>query len=165
MRTLFEDTIEKDNRDEDPRGRALSIGLWLFALFALAGSYGAYYWITHRKPPVPPPPPVSLDDDRQISDTLTRFNGFVQAGNWDEAQKMLSTEALARLEQEKKSLRESLLEERKDQPVIAAAPTESRARTPSTVRVDCAYYFPDRQPKIIPLVLVKENDRLAINSW
>src|SRR5581483_11395888 len=110
----------------------------------------------------PPPPPVSLQDVRQVSATLNKFNRFVQDGNWDEAQKLLSTEAQQRLTTEGKSLRESILGDRKDDRVVEAATTPAGSSSETTVRQECVYKFMDGQYKIIPLVVVKEGERLAI---
>jgi hypothetical protein len=165
MRTLFEDTEERANREDDEEGKRLPLYLWLLAVVVLAGAGGTYYWVTHRKPPEPPPVAVSLEDPIQRGQALSRFNSFVRAEKWSEAEGMLSTEALNRLKAEKKTLRESLLGERQNDRVMGADSTASVSVTPSTVRVDCVYTFADNQQKIVPLTLVKENDRLVINSW
>lgn len=165
MRTLFEDVTEKANRDDDKNGRGFTLALWFVALLSIGGAYGAYYWITHRKPPEPPPKALSLDDTTQVNPVINEFNGFIKAGNWDEAQKMLSREGQARLAEEKISLRESLLVERKNDSVVEAMLTEARTHTPSTMRADCAYFFGDRSTMIIPLTLVIEDGRMVINSW
>lgn len=165
MRTIFEDVNEKADRDDDKKGRGLTIALWLVALLSIGGAYGTYYWLSHRKPPVPPPAAVSLDDNTQLNTAINQFNGFIKAGNWEEAQKMISREGQARLAEEKLSLRESLLVERKNDVVVEALLTPARSRTPSTTRLDCAYLFPDRSTKIVPLTLVIEDGRLVINSW
>src|SRR5438093_8049806 len=125
MRTLFEDTEEQADREEKGEGKRLSLTLWLVALLAIAGAWGTYYWVSHRKPPQPLPVAASLDDPKQINQTLNRFNDFVKAGKWDDAQGMLSAEGLKRLGDEKKALRESLLGKRKDDKVLEALPTPS----------------------------------------
>jgi hypothetical protein len=166
MRTLFEDTDEQADREEKGEGKRLSLVLWLVALIAITGAAGAYYWVSNRKPPEPPPVAVSLDDTAQISRALNSFNDLVKTGKWDEAQGMLSAEGLKRLSDEKKTLRESLLGKHKDDQVIEASPTASTSRTPSTVRVDCVYFFANSKDQmIVPLTVVKEDDRLLINSW
>ena len=168
MRTLFEDTDERADREEQGEGRGLSLALWFVAVIALATAGGIYYWISHRKPPEPPPVAVSLDDPLQVNQALSKFNGFVKAGKWDEAQTMLSAEGLKRLSDEKKTLHESLLGKRQDEKVVEAllTPTSSFQRTPSTLRVDCVYLFDNNKPQlIVSITLVKENDRLLINSW
>ncbi|MCW5969957.1 MAG: hypothetical protein KIT57_15735 [Blastocatellales bacterium] len=165
MRTLFEDVTETANRDDDPKGGRVTLVLWLVAVLSLGGAYGAYYWVTHRKPPEPAPAALSLDDVTQTNTAVNRFNGFIKAGDWEEAQKMISREGLERLEEEKLSLRESLLVERKNDTVVEALLTPARSRTPSTVRLDCAYLFADRSTKIIPLTLVIEDERIVVNSW
>jgi hypothetical protein len=165
MRTLFEDTDERADREEAQEGRWLPLLLWLLAALLVAGAGGVYYWVAHRQGPEPLPVAVSLEDPFQRSEALNRFNGFVKAGKWDQAEQMLSAEARARLSAEKKTLRESLLAEHKDEQVVEALLTESISPTPSTVRVDCVYLFANKPQKIVPLTLVKENDRLVINSW
>jgi hypothetical protein len=167
MRTLFEDTDERADREYDQREKRLPIVLWALAVVLLAGAGVSYYVVTHRKPPELPPIAASLDDPTQINQTLNRFNEFVRMSKWDEAQAMLSTAALKRLSDEKKTLRESLLGENKDDKLAQTGLTPSQSRTPSTVRVDCVYFF-DKQgglEKIVPLTLIKENDRLVIDSW
>ena len=165
MRTLFEDTDEQADREEKGEGKQLSLTLWMVALLAIAGAWGTYYWVSHRKPPEPLPVAVSLDDSRQVNQALNRFNDFVKAAKWDEAQGMLSAEGLKRLSDEKKTLRESLLGKRQDDKVLEALPTPSTSRTPSTVRIDCVYLFADNKQLIVSLTVVKENERLVINSW
>jgi hypothetical protein len=167
MRTLFEDTDERANL-EDARERdnpRLPLYLWVMAVLFFASSWGFYYWASHRKPPEKPLAAASLEDVSQVNQAINQFNGFVSAGKWDEAQGMLSAEALQRLQQENKLLRESLLGDRKETQVAQTVITPSRSRTPSTLRVDCAYVFADNQNTIIPLTLVLENDRLLVNSW
>jgi hypothetical protein len=100
MRTLFEDTDEQADREEKGEGKQLSLTLWLVALIAIAGAWGTYYWVSHRKPPPPLPVAVSLDDARQVNQALSRFNDFVKAGKWDEAQGMLSAEGAERREED-----------------------------------------------------------------
>jgi hypothetical protein len=168
MRTVFEDTTERENLEDakaNESGKQLTIGLWIFAVLFFFGSWSVYYWAANRKPPEPPPPPVSLQDAKQVSETINKFNRFAQEGNWDEAQKMLSTEAQQWLTTEGKSLRASLLGDRENDRVMEAATTPSGSITENTVRLDCVYKFLDGQYKIIPLVVVKEGERLAINSW
>ena len=131
MRTLFEDVTEKADRDDDKKGRGFTLVLWFVALLSLGGAYGTYYYLTHRKPPVPPPAAVSLDDNSQLNTVVNQFNGFIKAGNWEEAGKMISREGQARLAEEKLSLRESLLVERKNDAVVEALLTPARTRTPS----------------------------------
>ena len=169
MRTLFEDTDEQADREDDQTGQRLRIYLMSLAALFLAVAVGAYYWVSNRRPPEPPPVAVSLDDPLQVSQTLNRFNGFVTQGNWAEAERLLSADGLKRLAEEKKTLRESLLAERlakqKDDKVVNALRTPSGSQTPSTVRIDYAYLFADNDQLIVPLTLIKENDRLVVNSW
>ncbi len=165
MRTLFEDTNERANLEDAQEKSRIALHLWLVAILAVAGAGGAYYWVSHRKPPEPPPVVVSLDDPSQINQALSRFNNSIKAGKWEEAQQMLSSEALKRLETEKQTLPESLLGKRKDDKVLEALLTPSTSRTSSTLRVDCVYIFADNTQQIIPLTLVIENGRLLVNSW
>jgi hypothetical protein len=165
MRTIFEDVDERANQ-EDPDKRRSNLALWLIAVLSLGGAYGAWYYVSNRKPPVPPPPPVSLEDDSQITRAAQAFNDLIKEDKWDEAQQMLSPEGLARLQEEKKSLRESVLDPKNQtKKVVEALPTPSRANTPSTSRIDCAYLFDDRDTQIVPLTFVIENGKLMLNSW
>jgi|GEM_PF-1243447 len=157
MRTLFEDTDERADREDDQDTRRLPVYLWTLAIIFLVGASGLYYWATHRKPPVKPPVAVSIDDPAQVTEALNRFGNFVKAGKWDEAQQMLSSEALRRLEGEKKSLRESLLGNRKDDKVVEVLSTPSGSRTQ---RVDCALSLADGEQKLIPLSIVIEDSTL-----
>lgn len=168
MRTVFEDTTERENLEDakaNERGGRFTMLLWIFAVLFFFGSWRTYHWAANRKPPEPPPPPVSLSDPKQISAVINKFNNFVKDQNWAEAEKLLSQAGKQRLADEKKPLNESLLKERKDDKVMEAAITASGGSTESTVRSDCVYYFLDKQYKIIPIVVVLENGQLAINSW
>ncbi len=121
--------------------------------------------VSHRKPPEPLPVAVSLDDAKQVNQALSRFNEFVKAGKWDDAQGLLSAEGRKRLSDEKKTLRESLLGKRQDDKVLEALPTASGSHTTSTARVDCVYLFADNKQLIVSLTVIKENERLVIDSW
>jgi hypothetical protein len=84
----------------------------------------------------------------------------------DAQQQMVSAEGLARLQQENKSLRVSLLDPKNhNKKVVEALATPSRDSTPSTARIDCAYLFEDRDTQIVPLTFVIENGKLMLNSW
>ena len=165
MRTIFDDVDERTNREDDGKEGRTAILLWLVAILAVGAAWGTYRWITHRQTAQAPPAAVSLTDDHQLNTTVNQFNGFVKAGNWEEAQKMLSSEGLKRLEDEQKTLRESLLGDKSKEEVVEAVTTPSRSHTPSTARLDCGYFFADRQTRVIPITLVIENGRLMINSW
>src|SRR5205085_7928840 len=126
MRTVFEDTTERENREDaqaNQAGKRLTLMLWIFAVLFFVGSWRTYHWAANRKPPEPPPPPVSLKDPKQISDVINKFNGFIKDQNWGEAEKMLSAAGTQRLTDEKKTLRESMLGDRKDDKVMEAAIT------------------------------------------
>jgi hypothetical protein len=165
MRTIFEDVNERTDLEDDGRESRTRTAFWLVALLSFAVAFGTYYWIKHRKAAVAPPAAVSLSDDNQLNTTVNQFTAFIKAGNWDEAQKMVSSEGMIRLRTENKSLKESLLMERSKDPVAEALLTPSRSRTPSTTRLDTAFLFATGETKIVPLVLVEENGRLVINSW
>lgn len=167
MRTIFDDIEAKSNLEEEKKGgsRSLPVILWLVALTFIVGTWGVYRWVISRPAPEPPPPPVSLEDYRQTSEAFAKFNRFVQDDNWAEAEKLLSTAALQVLADQKKTLKESVLGDRKDDRVVEAASTPSGERTSDHVQQDCVYKFADGQFKIIPLVLIMENGRLVINSW
>lgn len=168
MRTLFEDTNEREVREDDKSGRGLSITMTVLALAIVVGAFFTYRWISKVKQSRVPVM-ATLDDNRQVSQAVFRFNQAVKNGNWAEAEKMLSTEAQKRLAEEKKTLRESLLAARKGKSdkVIEALPipTEFAATTPNTKRVDCMYVFEDNEQLSVPLTFVVENNQLVVNSW
>jgi hypothetical protein len=165
MRTIFEDVNEQADIDDDGQEGRTRIKFWLGALLSFALAFGTYYWIKHRKPAAPPPPPVSLNDDNQLNTTVNQFTALIKAGNWDDATKMVSSEGMIRLRTENKTLRDSLLVERSKDVVSEALLTPSRSRTPSTARLDTAFLFANGETKIVPITLVEENGRLAVNSW
>lgn len=177
MRTIFEDTNVKaeaeESRSRGNESKATLPILWLVSLL-FVGSVGAvYFWAQSRPAVQPPAPPVSLEDARQTSDAIGKFNRSILDGNWTEAQGMLSTAAAQRLTTEQKTLPESLLGKFKDYRIVAAEMTQSIDRNnPGMVRVDCLYKFlPDPsdytkvEQKIISLMLVIDNNRLAIDNW
>ena len=168
MRTVFEDTTERENQEDavaNERGKRLTLFLWIFAVLFLFGSWRTYHWAANRKPPEPPPPPVSLSDPKQVSELINKFNGLIKDEKWDEAQQLLSAEGQKRLTDEQKTLKQSLLTDRANDKVVEAAITGGGSSTETTVRSDCVYYFADRQYKIIPIVVVMENGKLVINGW
>ncbi|HZS04117.1 MAG TPA: hypothetical protein VFD58_04710 [Blastocatellia bacterium] len=171
MRTLFEDTDENADRADDGSARGLPVITWLIALIMVGSAAGAYFWVQHLKQqkPAAAAVAVSLDDDNQVKQAISQFCQFVVNKKWDEAQKMLSGEAVARLEKEKKNLHDSLFAERfaqkKDDKLVQAFPINVAAHTTSTARSDCAFIFEDRAQEIIAITVVRENDRLVINSW
>lgn len=175
MRTLFEDTdLKADLEDQRSRGKenkGLLVVLWLIALVFLSGTWGVYQWVIKQPAPTPPPPPVSLDDPKQTTEAIGKFNRFAKEGNWAEAEKMLSTAATQRLASEQKSLHDSLLGSFKDYRLIEALTTQSVDRSePGKLRQDCNFILTDTgmtktEQKIIPLTLVIDNGRLAIDDW
>jgi hypothetical protein len=168
MRTIFEDTTERENRDDDKKDKGMPAILWVLALLFVAGAFFTYRWVANRKPPEVPVV-VSLEDTRQVSRALHNFNEAIKADKWEEAEKLLSAEAQQRLANEKKTLRESLLAARKGKSdkVIQALPVppDTTAATPSTRRVDTVYIFENNEQLVVPLTLVLENNQLLINSW
>jgi hypothetical protein len=167
MRTIFEDSdVKRRLENQTKKGNSyLDYSLWFMAFIFIAATWGVYRWSANRKAPEPPPPPISLQDPRQTSVAFGKFNGFVQESNWPEAEKLLSIAAQERLKTENKSLRDSILGNRKDDRVIEAASTPSIDRTDLYVRQDCIYKFPDGYYIIVPLTLIIENERLVIDSW
>ncbi|MGH9767786.1 MAG: hypothetical protein ACREAB_10170 [Blastocatellia bacterium] len=175
MRTIFEDTVAKAEMEEvRSRGQESKytlLVLWLVAVVFLAGTWGVYRWADTRPAIEPPPPPVSLDDPKQRTEAISKFNKFVFSGNWPEAEAMLSTTAKQRLSNEQKSLRESLLGTYKDYKIAGADRTDSiDTSVPGRVREDCLYKFTDDyytkiEQIIVPLVLVIENSKLVIDDW
>ncbi|HEY7183019.1 MAG TPA: hypothetical protein VIC84_16430 [Blastocatellia bacterium] len=180
MRTIFEDTILKAEMEEsrnrgNERRSTLPI-LWLVALLFLGSVWGVYRWADSHAAVQPPPPPVSLEDPKQRSEILAKFNHAVLDGNWSEAETLLSTGAKQRLNTEQKSLAESLLGKFKDSKVVGAEMTQSiDSSEPGKLRVDCLYKFTDAdytkvEDKILSVILVidqidKDNSRLAIDNW
>jgi len=168
MRTIFEDSEIKARQLEAQikKGSSyLDYFLWATAFVFIATTWGVYRWSAGRPAPPPPPPPLSLQDPRQTSEAFGKFNKLVQDSNWDEAAKLLSIAAQERLKTENKSLRESILGNRKDDKVIEAASTPSIDRTSTYVRQDHIYKFPDGNYIIVPLTLIIENDKLVIDKW
>ena len=168
MRTIFEDSEVKARQLEGQvkKGSSyLDYFLWALAFIFIASTWGVYRWSAGRPAPPAPPPPLSLQDPRQTSEAFGKFNKLVQDSNWDEAFKLLSIAGQERLKNENKSLRESILGNRKDEQVIEAASTPSIDRTPSYVRQDCIYKFPDGSYIIVPLTLIIENEKIVIDKW
>ncbi len=175
MRTIFEDTsVRADVEDARTRGNenkyTLPI-LWLLAIVFLTGTWAVYRWADNRPAIAPPAPPVSLEDSKQTAEAFNKFNRFVAYGNWPEAEAMLSTAAKQNLNNEQKSLRESLLGPFKDSKIVGAERTDSiDSSVPGRLRVDSLYKFTDDNytkvdQKIIPMILVNENNKLVIDSW
>ena len=166
MRTIFDDVTEREDREDPDKGSRRHWLLWLVALIFVGGAYGAWRWASTRKPPEAPPPPVSIRDDHQVNMVIQNFNNLVKEDKWDEAEKMLSREAVMELGAQNKSLHDSILGDKyKDKKVVEALTTPSRGETKTTSRVDCAFLFEDRQTLIVFLTVVNEDGRLAINSW
>ncbi len=167
MRSIFEDTEARANLEDQRKGgsNSLPVALWLLAVLFIVGTWSVHRWASEHVAPEPPPPPVSLEDTKQTSEAFGKFNKLVQDGNWAEAEKLLSVAAQEKLKRENKPLRESVLGARKDDMVIEAASTPSGEKTPVKVRQDCIYKFQDGQYIIVPLGLIMENGRLAIDSW
>jgi hypothetical protein len=168
MRTIFEDS-EVKSRQLEGQGKKnsnyLDYLLWVVAFAFIAGTWSVYRWSAGRPAPEAPKPPLSLQDPRQTSEAYGNFNKQVQASNWDEAFKLLSIAAQERLKNENKTLRESILGNRKDEVVIEAAATPSIDRNPDYVRQDCIYKFQDGTYILVPLTLIIENDKIVIDSW
>lgn len=175
MRTIFEDTTLKAEMEEarsrtDEHKSTLPI-LWLIALVFLGGVWGVYRWADSRPAVTPPLPPASLDDQKQVNETFSKFNRFIFDVKWSEAETMLSTTAKQRLGNEKKSLVESLFGKFKDHKVVGAEMIPGHDRTiPGTLSANCQYKFTDInytkiEDRIVPLTLVIENNKLVIDSW
>jgi hypothetical protein len=168
MRTLFEDTNERENREDDKANKGLPVVLWVVALIFVVGAFFTYRWVANRKPPEQPVV-ASLEDTRQVSMALHRFNEAVKAEKWDEAEKMLSSEAKQRLAGENKTLLESLLaaHKGKSRKVIQTipVPTEYAPLSGNTRRVDTVYMLENNEQLTVPLTLVVENNQLLVSSW
>ncbi len=175
MRTLFEDTdLKADLEDQQIRGKeskSMLVVLWLVALLFLGGTWSVYQWAARQPAPTPPPPPVSLDDPKQTTEAIGKFIRFAKEANWAEAEGMLSVAAKERLNVTRKSLRDSLLGNLKDLKLYEAITTSSVDRSePGKLRQDCNFFFSNEdlsrtEQKIIPLALVIDNGRLAIDDW
>ena len=172
MRTLFEDVNEKSDREDDGSTKSLPVVTWLIAVLMIVIAVGTFFWVRHRQQVAAEQQAavvVSLDDENQIKQTISKFGGFIVDGNWAEAEKMLSAEGRKRLETEKKTLRESLLGDRlakkTGEQVVQMFPVTIAGHTASTARADCAFIFADREQTVMPITLVKEDNRLVINSW
>ena len=167
MRTIFDDVEARNNLEEEKKGgnKSVPVLLWLVALIFVVATWNVYRWVISKPAPEPPPPPVSIEDIRQTSAAFAQFNRFVQDDNWIEAEKHISITASQTLDNQQKTLKQSVLGDRQNDRVVEAASTPSGERMPNYVRQDCVYKFADGQFKILPLVLVLENGRLVINSW
>lgn len=167
MKSIFDEReIKARIDDEKKRGSSsMPIVLWMVAMFFVAGVASVYLWVEKRPAIEPPPPPVTLEDTKQTSAAIGKFNKFVEDDKWDEAEKMLSTSAIQYLKDQNKSLRESILGARKDERVFEAAPTPSIERAVDSVRQDCVYKFMDGQFTIVPLTLKIENEKIVIDRW
>jgi hypothetical protein len=176
MRTIFEDTNLKAEAEEvrsrGSESKSTLPILWLVSLLFVGAVGSAYFWAQSR-PAIPPPaPPVSLEDPRQTSDALSKFNHALLDGKWPDAEAMLSTAAKQRLTTEQKGLAESLLGQFKDYKLVAAEMTQSVDRSlPGMVRVDCLYKFSNDpnlikvDQRIVSLMLAIEGDKLVIDNW
>jgi hypothetical protein len=167
MRTIFEDSEVKNRLEgQVKKGSSyLDYFLWAMAFVFIATTWGVYRWSAGRPAPPAPPPPLSLQDPRQTSEAFGKFNKLVQDANWEEATKLLSIAAQERLKAENKTLRESILGNRKDDIVLEAASTPSIDRTDTYVRQECIYKFPDGNYILVPLTLIIENEKIVIDSW
>jgi hypothetical protein len=175
MKTIFDEKEAKIRLEEEKRAgsNAMPIVLWFVAIIFVGGVVGIFRWAANRPALQPPPPPVSLTDIKQTSAAFSAFNKLVQDDKWGDAEQLLSSAALQYLRDQNKSLRESVLGDRKDQKVMEAASTPSGDRTENKVTQDFAYKFYDGQFKIISLSLVietriengEEKKKIVIDSW
>ena len=171
MRTVFEDTNETASLENPKTGQAIPVVLWLVAILFLVGAFAVYRKVSSRIVE-PPPPAVILNDVRQVNELLYKFNQLIKEGNFDQAQAMLSAEAQKKLADSQKSLRESLLAQRKgkDDKVVEAVPvTENAIVGDTSITVGVQYYFEKNETIYVPLTVVKEQigdtERLAIADW
>jgi hypothetical protein len=167
MRSIFEDSDVRTNVEDAKKAGSSSLpfALWLFAFFCVAVTFGVLRWVETRTPLERPPDPANLQDSRQTYEAFSKFNRLITEEKWDEATAMLSSGALERLKTENKTLRESILGEKKDMRVAAASVTDSVDRIPERVRQDCFYTFDDGQTLIVPLFMIIENEKLVIDDW
>jgi hypothetical protein len=167
MRSIFEDSTVRPGLEETKKGgsNTLPFVLWLMAFVFIGVTFGVFRWVETRPALTPPPKPANLQDAKQTAEAFAKFNKFVMEENWAEAANMLSAAGLQRLKDENKTLRESILGDRKDMRVALAESTVSIDRAPDRVRQDCIYKFDDGQFIIVPLFLVIENEKLVIDAW
>jgi hypothetical protein len=167
MRSIFEDSDVRTNIEDAKKAgnQSLPFALWLLAIVCVAVTLGVFRWVETRPAIEKPPDPANLQDSRQTYALFTKFNRFVTEENWAEAEKMLSTAGLQRLRDQSKSLRESILGEKKDMRVVEAAVTDSIDRGTDRVRQDCIYKFDDGQYIVVPLFLIIENEKLTVDAW
>jgi hypothetical protein len=172
MRTVFEDTNETASRENPTTGQSIPVILWIVAILFLVGSFAVYRKVASRYV-APPPPPIAVNDTKQVNETLYKFNQLIKEGNFDQAQSMLTADAQKQLADSQKTLRESLLAQRKgkDDKVVEAVPlTENVVElTDTSVTIGITYYFDKNETIYVPLTLVKEkigeSERLAIAAW
>jgi hypothetical protein len=167
MRSIFEDSNVRTNIEDAKKAenKSLPFALWLLAFFCLAGTLIVLRFVANQPSPERPPDPANLQDPRQTYAVFAKFNRFITEENWAEAANMLSAAGLQRLKDQNKTLRESILGEKKDMRVAEAAVTDSIDRAPDRVRQDCIYTFEDGNTIIVPLFLVIENEKLMIDAW
>ncbi|MBO0721718.1 MAG: hypothetical protein J2P41_12895 [Blastocatellia bacterium] len=169
MRSIFEDSDMRAGLEEKETKKTgnntVPFVLWLVAFAFIGVTFAVFRYVETRPALTPPPKPADLQDAKQTADTFSKFNKFVMEENWAEAANMLSTTALQRLKDQNKTLKESVLGDKKDMRVALAEPTASIDRAPDRVRQDCIYKFDDGQYIIVPLFLVIENNKLVIDAW
>jgi hypothetical protein len=167
MRSIFEDTDVRTNIEEAKKAgsNSLPFVLWLLAIVCVGATLGVFRWVETRPALERPPDPANLQDKNQTYAVYSQFNRFVTEENWAEAANMLSAAGLQRLKDQNKTLRESILGEKKDMRVVEAALTDSIDRASDRVRQDCIYKFDDGQYIIVPLYMIIENDKLVIDAW
>jgi hypothetical protein len=167
MRSIFEDSDARANIEDAKKAgsKTLPLILCLAAFVAIGGTFGVVRWVENRPALERPPDPANLQDSRQTYAVFSKFNRFVTEENWAEAANMLSAAALQRLKDQNKTLRESILGEKKDMRVFEAAVTDSIDRGPDRVRQDCIYKFDNGEYIVVPLYMVIENEKLVIDAW
>jgi hypothetical protein len=167
MRSIFEDSDVRTNLEEAKKAgsNSMPLTLWLLALVCVAATFGVLRWVETRNPIERPPDPANLQDSRQTYEVFSKFNRLITEEKWDEAASMLSAAGLQRLKDQNKTLRESILGEKKDLRVYEAAVTDSIDRGTDRVRQDCIYRFDDGTYIVVPLYMVIENEKLMIDAW
>ena len=175
MRTVFEDTNEAASRETPKTGQSIPIVLWFVAILFLVGAFAVYRYVSNRIV-LPPPPAIVVNDPKQVNELLYKFNQLIKDGNFDQAQALLTAEAQKKLTDSQKTLRETLLVQRKgkNDKVIEAVPLTENivALTDTSVTIGVTYYFDyfeKNETIYIPLTIVKETigdtERLAIADW
>lgn len=169
MRTLFEDTEENANRQDDGGSKGLPVVMWLLAALMIGLAVGAYFFVQYRRQQeLTAAQNRPLTTSEQARATISQIGGLAVAGKWEEIEALLSAEGKTQLEKEKKKLREVLLPQRlkkknTDNPV-QVVPVNTVV-TGETARADTAFVYADGEQLVVTFNLKKEGDKFLIAGW